>query len=120
MPREEIREIPQALPSSLHVPRTIKENDIAGDKRLLVVDDNIHLLKFLQASFSESYNVFLARNTDEALVKLRIIPGRNVIVSDIMMDGTDGFGLLSVLQEKTDITTFHSFSSPPSAMKMKN
>ncbi|MBN2536317.1 MAG: response regulator, partial [Spirochaetales bacterium] len=64
-----------------------------------IVDDNIQLLKFIQSAFCESYNVFLARNTAEALVKLKVIPCPDLIVSDIMMDGEDGFGLLSALSE---------------------
>ncbi len=83
------------------VEESIKEKNITEDKRsLLVVDDNIQLLGLVQAAFAESYNVFFARNTAEALVKLRIIPRPDLIVSDVMMDGADGFELLSRLSEK--------------------
>jgi signal transduction histidine kinase/DNA-binding LacI/PurR family transcriptional regulator/DNA-binding response OmpR family regulator len=98
---ETLREIPQTAPPASKVQEAIKEKNITEDKRsILIVDDNLQLLKFIQTSFSESYNVFLARSTAEALSKLKIIPRPDVIVSDIMMDGIDGFGLLSALSKK--------------------
>ncbi len=88
-------------PPSRPVQANIRERNITADKRsLLVVDDNTQLLELVQKVFAESYNVFLARNTAEALVKLRIVPRPDVIVSDVMMDGADGFELLSALSEK--------------------
>jgi signal transduction histidine kinase/DNA-binding NarL/FixJ family response regulator len=92
----------QATAPPLHtVQEDIKERNITADKHsLFIVDDNIQLLKFIQTAFSESYNVYFARNMTEALIKLKIIPRPDLIISDIMMDGEDGFRLLSVLSAK--------------------
>jgi DNA-binding LacI/PurR family transcriptional regulator/signal transduction histidine kinase/DNA-binding NarL/FixJ family response regulator len=99
--RETLRKFQATAPTSPPVHEKIKERNITADKRsLFIVDDNIQLLQFIQTAFSESYNVFLARNTAEALVKLKIIPRPDLIVSDIMMDGEDGFRLLSALSER--------------------
>jgi DNA-binding LacI/PurR family transcriptional regulator/signal transduction histidine kinase/DNA-binding NarL/FixJ family response regulator len=99
--QETLAEFPAALPASPAGQESIEERNITADKRsLFIVDDNIQLLKFLQTALSQSYNVFLARNTAEALVKLRIIPRPDLIVSDIMMNGDDGYKLLSALSAK--------------------
>ncbi len=94
----ELLDAPFSTPPPFRALGIVKEKNIASGKHsLLVVDDNIRLLEFVQTSFSETYNVYLARNVEEALVKLRVIPRPDVIVSDVMMDGADGFQLLSVL-----------------------
>ncbi|MBN2536128.1 MAG: substrate-binding domain-containing protein [Spirochaetales bacterium] len=88
-------------PPSYLVEEDIKEKNITADKHsLFIVDDNIQLLKFIQTTLSESYNIYFARNTAEALIKLKIIPSPDLIISDIMMDGEDGFGFLSALSAK--------------------
>jgi DNA-binding NarL/FixJ family response regulator len=98
---ETLQEFLATAPASPPVQENIKERNITADKRsLFIVDDNIQLLKFIQAAFLESYNVFLARNTAEALIKLKVIPRPDLIISDIMMDGEDGFRLLSALSVK--------------------
>jgi len=101
MERKTLQEFRAAPPSSSSVRENIKEKNITADKHsLFIIDDNTQLLKFIQAAFSKIYNVFLARNTAEALVKIRIIPRPDLIISDVMMDGEDGFRLLSAISAK--------------------
>jgi DNA-binding NarL/FixJ family response regulator len=98
-------EIPHTEPLSSRVRETVKEKNISAEKcSLLIVDDNIRLLKFIQTSLSESYNVFLATSAAEALVKLKVMTRPDVIISDVMMDDTDGFELLSALSTKERFT----------------
>ncbi len=95
---ETLQEIPAPVQPRIPVRDGVEERDIRADKRsLFIIDDNIQLLKFVQAAFADSYNVFLARNSTEALARLKIIPRPDLIVSDVMMDGADGFELLSAL-----------------------
>ena len=94
-----IQQIPDT--KQLKIPGKIKEKKISPDKlTLLIVDDNIQLLKFMQTSLSETYNVFLSQSTDDALIKIEVMPRPDLIISDVMMDGPDGFQLLSALSEK--------------------
>lgn len=62
--------------------------------RVLVVDDEPNLLRALSACLeSEGYDVTTARSAAEALTRLaQGVP--DLIISDIRMPGTDGFGLL--------------------------
>jgi len=62
-----------------------------GRSNILIVEDNIELLAYLQECMNEKYNVFIAQNGQEALNKLDIIPKPHIIISDIMMDIMDGY-----------------------------
>jgi len=94
---EALHDIPATIPSCL-VNTSIKERNITTEKSsILIVDDNIQLLKFMQSSLEKTYNVFLARDVPEAHFKLKTIPHPDLIIADIMMDGADGFMLLSDL-----------------------
>ncbi len=94
-------EAPRVIPTTPSLPTVsvnVKERNIKPEKRsLFIIDDNIHLLKFMQSSLEKTYNVFLARDVAEARFKLKTIPRPDLIIADIMMDGPDGFTLLSEL-----------------------
>lgn len=64
---------------------------------ILFVEDNIELLQFVQSSLHAHYNMYYALNGEGALERLRKIPKPDVIVSDVMMDGMDGFTLFQEL-----------------------
>jgi DNA-binding LacI/PurR family transcriptional regulator/signal transduction histidine kinase/DNA-binding NarL/FixJ family response regulator len=97
---ETIHEMPATIPSST-VSTSIKERNISPQKTsLLIVDDNVQLLQFMQASLEETYNVFLARDVPEAHFKLKNMPRPDLIIADIMMDGADGFMLLEELSAR--------------------
>ena len=66
----------------------------------MIVDDNVQLLQFMQATLEKRYSVFLAQDVSEALLKLRTIPRPSLIIADIMMDGADGFTLLEKISER--------------------
>jgi len=58
---------------------------------ILIVEDNINMLNYLLESLAPKYNVYAAKNGEEALEKLKSIAQLDLIVSDVMMDGMDGF-----------------------------
>jgi len=64
-------------------------------KSILVVDDNKDILKLLQTSLSDKYNVLLATGGEEAIRKLERSVKPELIISDVMMDGLNGNELLS-------------------------
>jgi two-component system cell cycle response regulator len=67
--------------------------------RLLIVDDSETVLTFLQAIFeSENFEVMTASDGTDALAKAhRSLP--DLIITDSLMPGLDGFTLLRMLRE---------------------
>lgn len=60
--------------------------------RVLVVDDNPDLLRFINAELSGEYTIATARNGQEAIAEIaRTKP--DIVLSDIMMPGMDGIEL---------------------------
>lgn len=72
--------------------------------KILVVEDNEDLLDFVAKELSVEYQVIKATN---ALIALKILSTENVqlIVSDIMMPGMDGFNFCKEI--KTNLETSH-------------
>ncbi len=74
-------------------------------KRLLVVEDNARLLQAIGVCLSRAgFEVMTARDGDEALVRIaETIP--DLIVSDVMMPGTDGFAFAALVRSnaRTDL-----------------
>ncbi|WP_340114898.1 hybrid sensor histidine kinase/response regulator transcription factor [Maribellus mangrovi] len=71
---------------------------------VLVVDDNRELLDFISETLSEEYKVLTALDGDKALeILTKTTP--DLIISDVMMPGIDGFELTRKL--KNEINTSH-------------
>ena len=74
--------------------KDINDSDYSKDKRtIMLVEDNLEMLSYMQLELSKIYNVFVAKNGIEALEKIVKIPKTDIIISDIMMDGMDGYQL---------------------------
>ncbi len=73
-------------------------------KTILVVDDNQDMLSFVSSCMKESFNVF---NASDGAAALEILQREqvNLIISDVMMPGIDGFELCR--RVKSDITLSH-------------
>jgi signal transduction histidine kinase/DNA-binding NarL/FixJ family response regulator len=67
---------------------------------LLIVEDNVQLLNFLCDKLKDKYNVYIALSGNEAIEKLKGIKHLDLIVSDVMMDNGDGFGLYKYVSEQ--------------------
>jgi DNA-binding response OmpR family regulator len=87
--------------------QAIRETSIAGLSQkpvVLLVEDNVELVDFIKDILEPAYEVVLAYNGEEALRKLeKIMP--ELIISDVMMPGMDGYELSHRL--KNDIKTSH-------------
>lgn len=81
--------------------------EIVHDERkrtILVVEDNVSMVNYLQRKLSDKYNVTVALNGNDALRIIRV-PGSSfdLIISDIMMDKLDGFNLAKIISEDADL-----------------
>ncbi len=90
-------------PYSEHVQKNASH---AEDKEfsILLVEDNVELLKFLSDIFAPKYNVYLAENGLDALNITHKYP-IDLVISDVMMAEMDGNTLCRTL--KNDISTSH-------------
>lgn len=68
---------------------------------VLLVDDNEDILEFLTDELKEQYILFTATNAEDALVLLLREPIQ-LIVSDVMMPGMDGFELCRTIKTHID------------------
>lgn len=79
-------------------------NIISGRATLLIVDDNMELLNYLESILRDDYNLVLAKNGQDALEKA-LQQKIDLIISDIMMPVMDGLELCKRI--KTEIRTSH-------------
>ncbi len=81
------------------------EFNLRGNKALiLLVEDNVDMLDFIQVSLKEKYSFVTAENGEDALNKVHhIMP--EIIISDIMMPVMDGLELCKRI--KQDNRTSH-------------
>lgn len=68
---------------------------------ILIIDDNEDILEFLDEVLSDTYNLHLAINGDIAqqILDEKVV---NLIVSDIMMPGINGFELCRLIKSKVE------------------
>ena len=71
---------------------------------VLLVDDNEDMLEFLTDELQEKYSVFTTTNGEDALALL-LQESIQLIVSDVMMPGIDGFEFCRII--KTDFDYSH-------------
>lgn len=72
-------------------------------KKILIVDDNEHVLKLLKISLEKAdYDVYQASNGDEGLEKAKeVLP--DLIISDVMMPMTDGIEFCWMIRDNSPI-----------------
>ena len=68
-----------------------------GRKRLLVVDDDAELLAFISSQLRKEYTVYTADNGSAAL-EILDRQDINLVISDVMMAGIDGFTLCNAIK----------------------
>ena len=95
------------LDQVLQTPHLVNNNGAIGptsDLSILLVEDNVDLLKFLSDTFAPKYNVYLAKNGVEALIIAQKYP-IDLVISDVMMPEMDGNEMC--LNLKNSISTSH-------------
>lgn len=66
---------------------------------ILLVEDNIDLLTCLAFKLKDYYNIYVARNGVEAINKLKTVERLDLIISDVVMDGMDGFEFFETVSD---------------------
>ena len=98
-------DMPNGSPADkLELTETCDEAPADVLKTILVVDDNQDMLSFVSSCMKESFHVFTASDGAAALEILQR-EQVNLIISDVMMPGMDGFELCR--RVKSDITLSH-------------
>ena len=82
-----------------NVPKSIGKSDT-----VLVVDDNTDMREYLGRLLSEKFHVIAAANGEEALKATRT-ERVDLVLSDIMMPGLDGYGLIRSLRSDPNTQT---------------
>ena len=88
---EKTQDAAMPAPTKKTLIRSVENEFQAGRKSLLVVEDNPDMLRYLKDELIEQYNVFAAKDGNEALFLLKTSPRPDLILSDVMMAGMDGF-----------------------------
>ena len=71
---------------------------------LLIVDDNEDIRNYLKMMFKDKYGIIESRSGSEGIKKaMKYVP--DIIISDVMMPGIDGFEMCEYL--KKEVTTSH-------------
>lgn len=82
----------------------------AGDKKILIVDDEASVLAMLKETLSSTgYKVLTAKNAEEAL---KILKTETVMVMflDLMLPGMNGIDLCWKIREKDKISIVYAFT----------
>lgn len=79
-------------------------SDASGKARVLVVDDNADVRDYIRGLLEPSYEVDGAADGESALEVARSRPP-DLVLSDVMMPGLDGFGLLRALRTDSRLRT---------------
>jgi signal transduction histidine kinase/DNA-binding response OmpR family regulator len=79
-------------------PNTLSEHELDAQNIILVVEDNDDIRKFVALTLGTDYRVFEANNGTTGLEMAKeLVP--DLIVSDIMMPGLDGYQLTKALKK---------------------
>jgi putative nucleotidyltransferase with HDIG domain len=75
-----------------------QENSSGRRDHILVIDDDAEVCRAIGALLDQSgYDVSIAADADQALRLLQDDPGCSLVLSDVMMPGRDGLGLLDLI-----------------------
>ncbi len=91
-----IRNTPESPNLQVDIIETENPNDIR--KKILVIDDNPELRKYLKRHLSERYTVYLSENGKGGF-ELAHAKDPDLVICDVMMPGIDGMKLCSSIKE---------------------
>ena len=118
--KEELEDLEELKTGEQLLIELIDQDQIKKHK-VLVVEDNLDLQKYLEEILSVYFNVKIASNTDEAWLWLKA-NRPSLIISDVMMPGRDGFEFFSEVKADPKLTNIPGIlltakTSPSDKMK---
>ena len=108
--QDEILEIPISIRPLYHDASTSVQDSIIGDDypHILVVEDDHDILSLLSRSLSSQYNIYVADSAEKALDRLEDDIDRvDMVISDVMMPGRDGFEFYKSLTTQERFSHIH-------------
>lgn len=93
---------PVAPPETKETPTSVQTGEVYDKKTILVVDDSNIVRNFVKRIFSETYNVGIAQNGEEAIAVINANKDNENIVAillDLNMPKVDGFAVLDFMTE---------------------
>ena len=91
--RPEETQTPNTEPAALHVPPGEGWESGRSTARILLADDNADMREYVQRLLARHYQVRAVSDGEAALASIRSDPP-DLVLTDVMMPGLDGFGLL--------------------------
>src|SRR6185369_8270665 len=91
--RPEETQTPNSEPAALHVPPGEGWESGRSTGRILLADDNADMREYVQRLLARHYQVRAVSDGEAALASIRSDPP-DLVLTDVMMPGLDGFGLL--------------------------
>lgn len=90
-------------------------------KSVLFVDDEIFALEYLKTKLTEvDFQCFYATSGQEALAIFEMHPDIDILVTDINMEGMDGFELLKIVRQQYPQTKRIVLSAHRGLSRIKN
>jgi signal transduction histidine kinase/CheY-like chemotaxis protein/ligand-binding sensor domain-containing protein/AraC-like DNA-binding protein len=104
LPYQLVETDPSAVADALMPPAAALVDSSAEPVRLLLVEDNDEMARFITQSFPNHYQIYRATNGEDALAQANLVLP-DLVISDVMMPGMDGFTFCQ--QIKADPVTDH-------------
>lgn len=83
-----------------------KDNGTKKKYSILLVENEVDVQTFLKGTLSEKYNIEVANNGIEGLEKIKS-KEPDLVISDVMMPGMDGFEMCEKIKSDPDLSHIH-------------
>lgn len=95
-----IRLVKQYLGKPVTSEISVNDTEILHDKAILVADDSNIVSNFIKRIFSDSFDVLIANDGNEAIEIIKNHPGKKIVgmLLDLNMPNVDGFAVLDYLK----------------------